>query len=160
MAEPLRKPQWHEEPTSPISAGTEPLPPSLPGTPPAFDEEQGRRMEKDARGRSIGEAVGTALGSLGAKVRTGLSAVGGKTREAGTQLDDVTDAARERAEQLGEEARIRFNRIRGAAQQKLYEVRSNAKRAARENPVQTIALIAGAAFVIGFVLRIWRANSD
>ncbi len=162
MPEPLKNADLEKEKLATTPVGTAPMPPALPGTPPAYDEEQGRRMEMEAerRGRSLGEAVGGALGSLRAKVRSGLRVVGGKSHRYSEQFDEAADAAREKARELRDDAEVRLDNYRRMARQRFYEARREARRAAHDYPLQTLAVIGGTAFVIGFVLRIWRDNSD
>lgn len=167
MAEPLRKlplQDEEEERLAAVPGGIEPLPPALPGTPPAFDEEEGRRMERERmledRASSLGEAMGSAISSLRQRVRSGMRVVAGRSRQAGSELDEMADTAREKAEDFADEAQRRFADWRLEARKQMYRGRLYARRMARENPAQAIGVIAGTAFVVGLMLRIWRSNSD
>lgn len=168
MAEPLRNSPFTEEeerlgigPT-----GVAPLPPALPGTPPASDEDliARKRVVRDNytedTARSIGETVGNAIGSLRERVRSGLRVVGGKSKRAGDGLDEMADEARDKAEEFADEARERMRVWRYKARQQTYRARRYAQQMARNHPLQALGMIAGSAFAIGFMLRIWRSNSD
>jgi ElaB/YqjD/DUF883 family membrane-anchored ribosome-binding protein len=71
------------------------------------------------------------------------------------ELRDRLNRARAQA---GENASTAASEWKLSAQQNAQQARSRAHYLANQYPVETIAGTAGAAFVAGFVLRIWRSN--
>jgi ElaB/YqjD/DUF883 family membrane-anchored ribosome-binding protein len=72
-----------------------------------------------------------------------------------TELRDRLNRARAQA---GENASTAASEWKLSAQQNAEQARSRAQFLANQYPIETIAGTAGAAFVAGFVLRIWRSN--
>lgn len=105
------------------------------------------RREPAPRVRDAAETVGAAVGKAVGKVRElprrvsemkeRLTVVGGRKRE-----DTATKAA-----EVKETARVR-----------LHEAQSRADQIAHEYPIQFILGMGAAAFMLGFVMRIWRSS--
>lgn len=169
MAEALRNTRTEDEKLAQeklalVPEGTAPLPPALPGTPPAFDEAQGRRMRDTERASAVGEKIGETLGSAVEKVRTGvrsgLRIVGGRAKDASAAASDMADQARVKASQWSEVAAERMSDVGRTAQESLDLARRRVRHYSQEYPLQTLGVIAGVAFVVGFALRVWRSNSE
>lgn len=155
MADPLR----HSYDEELESATIAPLPPALPGTPPA-ELHEGPFVIDDgvpSRTERMGNAVGEAFGNITSRVRSGLRVVAGRSRQAGETL---TENAQDRARELSREAGIRIDEFRRMAYRRVHQARVAARRSIDERPAQTILVIGGAAVVIGFILRVWRSNRD
>ncbi len=164
MAEPLRKESLDFENEALAPEEVTPVTSSLPGTPPALDESRGRAMESQDRatraGEAVGSAVGNAVGNLQSSVRSGMKLVSDKSRDLGEKLSEATDSARVRGQEMADEAAQRARELGRQARERVLEARREGSRFAHEKPLHTIAAIAGAAFVIGLLLRIWRSSRD
>jgi ElaB/YqjD/DUF883 family membrane-anchored ribosome-binding protein len=162
MAEPLR--HSYDEEVKPESAPMEqkPLPPALPGTPPAEFHEEPFLLEDErtSAAQQLGSAMGGALGNLSSRVRSGLRVVAGRSKDAGDALGEMTDTAQERAKELSQQAGIRMDEFRRTAYQRIRSARVALRRTIDERPLESILAIGGMALVIGFVLRVWRSNRD
>lgn len=128
-------------------------PSELPAS--VYDEALGRHISPESRSRTESAAVnlGTALGDVAGKFanrsRRGLHIVSDRSKEMRAKLDEYADVARERARELGREAGRR-----------LHDLRSDTERISRERPLEALLAVAGAAFVVGFLLRLWRSHRD
>jgi ElaB/YqjD/DUF883 family membrane-anchored ribosome-binding protein len=164
MAEPLRKlPMEEDEETRVLEITTGS---ALPGTPPAFDDEQGRRMlseTSNALGRT-GETretgVSNAVSNISSSVKSGLEVVSERSKEAGAKLAEVAEETRDRAQELALEAGRRAQDLREAAIRQAKRIRRETRRYADQRPLQAILVVAGMGFVTGLALRIWRSNRD
>jgi len=83
--------------------------------------------------------------------------------EARTRASDLMDTTRREAERLYDEARIRasegYERWSEKAQDATDQTRHVARYLRNEYPLQLIGVLAGAAFVVGMSLRIWRSKA-
>jgi len=83
--------------------------------------------------------------------------------EALTRASDLVDTTRREAERLYDEARTRasdgYERLSGKAQDATDQTRHVARYLRNEYPLQLIGVLAGAAFLAGMALRIWRSNA-
>lgn len=166
MAEPLRH-KYEEDKIETASLDVSPSPPALPPTPPAELHEGpfvvGGSVE-DVKNRGIAdrvsETVSDAMETIQSQARSGVRTVAEKSREAGDALGDAAESAQERARELSREAQIRMDEFRRAAYRRMRQARTAARRAADEHPLETILAIGGFALVVGFLLRVWRSNSD
>ncbi len=158
MAEPLR----HSYEQDAESATIAPLPPALPGTPPAEIHEGPFVVEErePSTTERVGSAVGEAFGNLRSRVRSGIQVVAGRSREAGDSLGDMTETAQERAREWSRDAGVRFDQFRRNAYRRIHQARVTTQRTVHEHPLESILAIGGLAVVIGFVLRVWRDNRD
>lgn len=91
----------------------------------------------------IGEAVGTAVSKL---------------REIPAQLRSRFVLIKGRRGQYAEQASEKAEELRDAAGEQVERARLRIEHLAREYPLQLIAGTAGVAFLVGFVLRLWRSN--
>ncbi len=158
MAEPLRNFDEHESEPATI----EPLPPALPETPAEELYDRPFVVEDEPRTATerVGSVVGEVMGSLQSRIRSGLSVVKGRSRDAGDAIGDAAESAQEKARELSEEARIRIDELRRNAYRRMRQARVAGRRAVDEYPLQSLVAIGGMALVLGFLLRIWRANGD
>lgn len=98
-----------------------------------------------------------------------------KLNEAAGRIGGMVGRAVEMARELPENVKQRFDVIRGGAgagrplsqrageladtaRERIRETRQRASRYAHDNPFQFLAVVAGAAFALGVVLRIWRSR--
>jgi hypothetical protein len=178
MADPLRN-----EKSIPIRPSAPPAPDEqsidqlLAGLPPSADStvpgQTSPRLNRTAEG--IGSALGTTVG----RVRSGLTLVQRREREIARdlsetvsqqaenlsaavveQVDRITDVAEERVSQFTRALNEEMGVLRFRAATRIKELRKQAATARDEHPVEAILAIAGAAFVLGFALRIWRSGND
>lgn len=160
MAEPLRH-EYDEEKIETASLDVAPLPPALPETPPAELHEGPFVVgENKPIMDRMNESVSTAVDTIKSQVRSGMEVVAEKSSEAGDALGEAADAAKERAREFSRDAQIRMDEFRRTAYQRMRQARTAARRAADEHPLETILAIGGFAMVVGFLLRVWRSNSD
>lgn len=176
MADPLREPigdtKSHLENPALDDHSVEKLLAGLPPE-PALPCSENPRLNRTA------ENIGTALGTTVGKMRSGLSLVQTRPREMAhdfsqklsQQAESLSAAAVERAEQLGDVAEEKVSLTFNAAQEQWASLRENAririielrKQAAilrDEHPLELIGAFAGAAFVLGAALKVWRSNHD
>ena len=171
MADPLRKSLEPVVSVDPIRAT------ALPGTPPAFDESEARRMKRECQAplvnaaESVGSTLGSAVGTIRDKVHSGLEAVKKRSADEGVDVSEVAENMRARADEVAETMRTRTDeiiddtgrRIRqwsGAAQHRIERVRTRAEEFSRERPAELILAIGGIALIAGVILRLWRSNRD
>lgn len=169
--------------TYPEPAAIDPVVPELPGTPTGYDVdgEKGRHAtQSNARLNSAAEKIGGALGSarnIPGKMKSRLQVVGGRNApgaasggvadEASERVAEWKDAASDKLQDLKETASDKMDDLRSRAsdwsviaRDRVIDARRRANYYANEYPLQTIAALAGLAFCVGFILRVWRANSD
>ena len=83
--------------------------------------------------------------------------------EARDRASDLVDTTRREAERLYEEARIRategYERASETAQDATEQTRHVARYLRNEYPLELIGVLAGAAFLAGMALRIWRSRA-
>lgn len=83
--------------------------------------------------------------------------------EARVRAADLADTARREAERLYDEARERasegYDRLSERAQEAGDQTRSVARYLRNEYPLQLLGVLAGAAFLVGMGLRIWRSRA-
>jgi ElaB/YqjD/DUF883 family membrane-anchored ribosome-binding protein len=162
MAESLRKPPLEiEEETIELEIvpGA-----ALPGI-PTSDDYRGLGQNADNNltrrtAESVGNRVGKAVNAINSSVRSGLDVVSEGSRQAGEKFAEAAEETRVHAQKLALEAGRRAQDLRDAAIYRARKARSEARRFANERPIEIILGIAGAAFVVGVVLRIWRSNRD
>lgn len=135
--------------------------------------------EENPRLNRTAETIGAALGTTVGKMRSGISLVQDRRREATQGIsstisqtsESLSAAAMEKAERLGDFAEEKVSALANSAQERwdvvsratrnrVFELRQQAARARDREPIKVILAFAGAAFVIGIALRIWRANND
>jgi ElaB/YqjD/DUF883 family membrane-anchored ribosome-binding protein len=171
MAEPLRKPVEPLVSDDPLEIAP------LPGTPPAYDESEVRRMKRESQpalvnaAETVGSTVGSAVGTIRDKVHSGLGVVKKRSADNGMNVDELNETVRTRANEAAENIRARTNevteatsrRIRewsGATQRRIEMLRTRGKEFSRERPAELILVIGGIAMVAGIILRLWRSNRD
>jgi ElaB/YqjD/DUF883 family membrane-anchored ribosome-binding protein len=167
MAEPLRNFPLEEKSEEKVTVELEVVPGSaLPGTTPAFDEAQARRMiaETATEGSDVSESTAQSAGgtmeNISNAVKTGLEAVSERSKEVGEKIAEAADETRDRIQELALEAGRRAQDLRETAIYRARQVRREARQFANERPIQAVLAIGGAAFLIGLILRIWRSNRD
>ena len=126
----------------------------------AIDTNQhDRRADEAAEGaREIAERARDKFQSVADDAREKMNDLAGRASDiadqAGQRLHDMRDRLNERLPEWKREARLRIDdarvRARGAA------VQTDAK--ARSMPLETIAAAAGAGFLLGATMRIWRSS--
>ena len=83
--------------------------------------------------------------------------------EARSRASELVDTTRHEAERLYDEARTRasegYDRLSEKAQDATDQTRYVARYLRNEYPLQLIGILAGAAFVVGMSLRIWRSRA-
>jgi ElaB/YqjD/DUF883 family membrane-anchored ribosome-binding protein len=96
----------------------------------------------------------------------------GAIQDAATQtVSRLAETAASRASEMRDHAATRIEELRRVATNEMRQARDNVRKGIlearrktkywqREYPVQTIAAIAGAAFVVGIVLRTWRSRDE
>ena len=162
MADPLRKLPMEEEINE---IEVTPLPPALPGTPPAMDDVIVRPKERSSedltnRARSIGATAGRTVSKISDSVKSGLSTAADRSKEVGAKAADAANRTRDRAEDLVLEAGRRAQDAREEALQRIRQLRREGREFAEQRPLESILAIAGAAFVFGLAMRIWRNTRD
>jgi ElaB/YqjD/DUF883 family membrane-anchored ribosome-binding protein len=162
MAEPLRRSLEEEHIETASLDVVAPLPPALPGTPPAEIHEGPFVVENEPPSTTerVSGAARGAIDSVKSSLRSGIDVVSSKSRDAGEALGDMAESAQEKAKELSEDARIRFDEFRRSAYHRMRQAKGAARKAADEHPLETILAIGGAALVIGFLLRVWRSNNE
>lgn len=149
--------------------------------------DSNRGLNRSAR--RVGRGVGTAVANVrhlprqirGMKSRlyvVGEHARGNAAERAATLKDSAADRlsqlgnnASARASELADRLNHRLDEARRIAARKTTQARQTARRRViearvkvqywkSEYPLQTIAALAGVAFVTGMALRIWRSNSE
>lgn len=125
------------------------------------------------------ESIGSALGTTVGRVRSGLTLVQEREREMARDLsqtvsqqaenlsaavvehvDHLTDVAEERVFEFARTFNRQLDVLRFRANARMRELRRQATITRDEHPVEAILVIAGAAFVLGFALRVWRSGND
>lgn len=94
------------------------------------------------------ERVGTAVGNVANKVR-----------ELPRRIEEMKQRLTVVRGRTSEDAKSAAVEWKQTAQERLHVARNRAQFYAHEYPMQVIAGAAGVAFVIGFVLRIWRGHA-
>lgn len=83
--------------------------------------------------------------------------------EARTRTSEWVDTTRREAERLYGQARDRasdgYERLSDTAHDAGDQTRAVARYLRNDYPLQTVAVLAGAAFLTGMLLRVWRANA-
>lgn len=176
MADPLREPMGdtksHLENPALDDHSVEKL---LAGLPPEHTLPRSENPRLNQTAENIGAALGTTIG----KMRSGLSLVQTREREMAhdlsrklsQQAEGLSAAAVEKAGQLGdiaeEKASMAFNAVqeqwdtlRERAGVRIVELRKRAAILRDEHPLELIGAFAGAAFVLGAALKVWRSNHD
>ncbi len=145
MGNPVRPLQPPPEPVVVKEPGPEPLPAGeLPAGAPRAELPAERQQTLNQAAEKVGNAIGTAverareLPRKVVEIRERLNVTRTRTRE------DVATAASD---------------IKENAHQRVLQLRTRTRLWVQENPLQTIALGAAGAFVLGFVLRIWRSHA-
>jgi ElaB/YqjD/DUF883 family membrane-anchored ribosome-binding protein len=136
-------------------AGTEqhsrPVPPPLPRAMPINPVEREKRLHKPLATR--------ASELLDSTTREAEKLY----EEARNRASDLVDSTRREAERLYDEARTRtsegYERLSEKAQEATDQTRHVARYLRNEYPLQLIGILAGAAFVVGMSLRIWRSRA-
>jgi ElaB/YqjD/DUF883 family membrane-anchored ribosome-binding protein len=112
-------------------------------------------------GRTVGVAVSTArnLPERLGEVKSRLQLVKDRSASAaGQRASEWAERAGARATEIKDNAmRVAQDQLR-AAQDRLLMARQKARRVANDYPLHVIAVVAGAAFLLGVGLRIWRGN--
>lgn len=164
MAEPLRKSPLEENVEEKKTVELEIVPgSSLPGTTPAFDEVQGRRMSTDPVHLLPEESVeehASKLETISNSVKSGLESVTERSKEVGEKISEVAGATRDRAKDFAIEAGRLAQDLREATIYQTQQAGRKARRFANEQPIHAILAIGGAAFLVGLLLRIWRSNRE
>ncbi|HEY3928335.1 MAG TPA: hypothetical protein VGL89_08175 [Candidatus Koribacter sp.] len=155
-----------------------------------FPPEQALPAAQNPRLNQAAESIGSALGTTIGKVRHGISLVQNRQRSNGPsaservsqQAETFTAAITEKAEQLGDlaeekasefvdmaqerwqrvsqTAQERWSEARRMARRRIVDVREQAAHLRDDRPIELILSFAGAAFVLGFALRVWRSTHD
>lgn len=129
----------------------------------------GARLHAAARG--VGIALGQAVNSardlsrrtneLSERTR---QAAGEKVTTAKERVSEITESATRSTTETLADAKARVadtvDEAKRATVRRLDEVRARAQNIADEFPLQVIAGTAGAAFLAGVMLRIWRSSRD
>lgn len=83
--------------------------------------------------------------------------------EARIRASDLMDTTKREAERIYDETRTRasegYDRLSEKAQDATDQTRHVARYLRNEYPLQVIGVLAGAAFLAGMALRIWRSNA-
>jgi ElaB/YqjD/DUF883 family membrane-anchored ribosome-binding protein len=79
-------------------------------------------------------------------------------QDIGEGVADLRENAARHLDEWSEQADERMQKIRREMNQALDRGRANAKRLSDQYPLQTIAAIAGAGFVLGLALRLGRRS--
>ncbi|HWR36047.1 MAG TPA: hypothetical protein VN622_09285 [Clostridia bacterium] len=155
------------------------MPPALPGTPPAY-QAQDRALpgsRSSSRLNSAAESIGGTLGlvrKLPRKMKSRLRIVGGRDSAAGVArgpgesapewedaaVETLKEAATGTMVEVRETAAQRLRQWSVVTRRQVLNARRRAAYYADNYPVQTISAFTGLAFCAGFVLRVWRSNSD
>jgi hypothetical protein len=125
------------------------------------------------------ESIGTALGTAVGRMRSGLSLVRDREQELQRDLTEtlsekaetLSAAATEKAEAFGDIVEEKASQFYTAAQEQwefiseksreqVIEWRRQAAQLRDEHPLELIAAFAGAAFVLGAALKVWRSIDD
>ncbi len=129
------------EPVMPIEDPNRELP--APG-PTIVELPERSRPRLNGTAEAIGSAVGTAVETV---------------RHLPDRLQDMKARFTVVRGRAREQAAIRAEDWKQTARSRVYEARNRAQFYAREYPLHVIAATAGAAFILGFALRIWRSRA-
>jgi hypothetical protein len=162
---PLEEPIVHEQGVDELLAGFTPV--------------RDYRSTVNVRLNRTAESIGAALGTTVGKVRSGLSLVVDREQELQRNLADTISgktetfsaAATEKAERIGDiieeratqiaiTAQEQWDVISEKARERVVEFRRQAAVLRDEHPLELIAAFAGAAFVLGAALKVWRSIDD
>lgn len=162
---PLEEPIVHEQGVEELLAGFTPV--------------RDYRSTVNVRLNRTAETIGAALGTTVGKVRSGLSLVVDREQELQRNLSNTVSektetlaaAATEKAERVGDMIEERATQIAITAQEqwdafrqntteRVVELRKQAAVLRDEHPLELIAAFAGAAFVLGAALKVWRSIDD
>jgi hypothetical protein len=106
------------------------------------------------RRREVSPALNRAAERLGRAV--GLAEV--QLRQLPARISDLRARLNATRNRASEDAAAAASEWRQSAERTAYQARTRGQYLANEYPVQTIAGAAGAAFVTGFALRLWRSS--
>lgn len=135
----------------------------------AFPEEEPIRFGEErfvveeitpTKSERLGNAVGEAVGSLHSRLRSGIRLVTGKSKDAQGRFGEKREQARLKAQDLSRDAKARMAELRKEAERRMREAKARTQQTVRERPLESILVVAGAALVTGFILRVWRSNRE
>lgn len=106
-----------------------------------------RRREVSPGVNQIAEQLGRAFGIIEVQLR-----------QLPGRLRYLQERVKERRKQTSQDSTAAAAEWKQSAQRGAQQARTRAEYLANEYPVETIAGVAGAAFVTGFALRLWRAH--
>jgi ElaB/YqjD/DUF883 family membrane-anchored ribosome-binding protein len=118
-------------------------PPEFPVTTelPSTPKQHGERLNKSAE--TIGNVVGAAVD---------------RVRHLPQRFGDMKQRLTLIRGRARDQAAVSTTDLSRTAQEKARQVRTRAEFYANEYPVESILAIAGAAFVLGVLLRVWRSS--
>jgi|NGEPerStandDraft_6_1074524.scaffolds.fasta_scaffold27441_5 ElaB/YqjD/DUF883 family membrane-anchored ribosome-binding protein len=176
MADPLRND--YKDPLSPLeepAVSDQSIAEVLAGFTPTRTSRGAYNPQLNRTAESIGTALGTAVG----RMRSGLSLVHDREQELQRDMTEtlsekaetLSAAATEKAEALGDIVEEKASQLYTAAQEQwefisektrdqVVEWRRQAAQLRDEHPLELIAAFAGAAFVLGAALKVWRSIDD
>ena len=171
MAEAWRNTPGSEE----LLEGRQVYEPELPENSSASPKPD-NRAALNRSAEAVGRGVGTAVAGV-RRLQSRMHLVGNREGAAGIKesvaetaaqsLSDLADTAEAYRSEIADYTRGRLSRLKSMATGKVDGLRDNARRRLMQvntwksqKPLQVIAVCAGAAFVAGVALRIWRSNSD
>lgn len=162
---PLEEPIVHEQGVDELLAGFTPV--------------RDYRSTVNLRLNRTAETIGAALGTTVGRVRSGLSLVVDREQELQRNLADtiseksetfsaaatekaerISDILEERATQIAITAQEQWDALNERAREKVIELRRQAAVLREEHPIELIGAFAGAAFVLGAALKVWRSLDD
>jgi ElaB/YqjD/DUF883 family membrane-anchored ribosome-binding protein len=125
------------------------------------------RHAAEALGTTLGQAVNVARETKRKAAETGdrsAESLQGKvqsiTERASGALAEVQDSAAQAYEDATRRAATSYEESRASVAEIIESVRRRVRYLAEEYPLQLIAAVAGAAFLTGVLLRIWRSARD
>ncbi len=176
MADPLRN--EYRDPLSPLeepAVTDQSIEEVLAGFTPPRTYASSYNPQLNRTAESIGTALGTAVG----RMRSGLSLVREREQELQRDLTEtlsekaetLSAAATEKAEAFGDVVEEKASQLYTAAQEQwefisektrdqVVEWRRQAAQLRDEHPLELIVAFAGAAFVLGAALKVWRSIDD
>ncbi len=144
MGNPVRPLPPAPEPIVVREPDPEPLPArELPAGAPRAELPAERQQTLNQAAEKVGNVIGTAVE---------------RARELPRKVVEIRERLNIQRERTREDMAAAASDMKENARHRMLQVRARTRLWAQENPLQMIAVGAAGAFVLGFLLRIWRSN--
>lgn len=156
MADPLRNPLEPDFTVEPFPESS--LPEKATDVKELEPRDRDRKLVNTAE--SVGNTLGSAVGTIRDKVQAGLKVVKQHSAEKSASMGDLAENVRDRAVEVKDQANRRLQEWSSTAQSRIRTLRIRTREFSREHPAELILAIGGIAMVAGIILRLWRSNRD